>query len=700
MNDRSNDVSLKTTWILILCAYLFSFAIRLIWVHWASQFPQFFWDGQLMINTNDGYYFASGAQHALWGMHAENPRIPSMWGYGIIALTTWLTKLTPMSLETVILYLPAIVSSLVVIPIVLIGRLFDKTLWGFLAALLGAVTWSYYNRTMVGYYDTDMFSAMAPMFILYFLMRSVVRFDLRSALYAALMIAIYPFLYDQGRAIVFAMGLIYAGYLIWKHREERVTYESLVLVFLALTPYKLPVPWEYLAHVVVVSAAYGFLQRYRTLSLQRLMIATGALFLLFLILGDVFPLIWHKIQSYVVTGTTEEGKLHFYAVNQTVREAGKIPFDLFAKRISGSVPVFFLAMLGYLLLLWRYRPFLLSLPLMGIGFFAYWGGLRFTVYAVPVAALGAVYLFVWIAGYIRERRLAIALPVLATAAMLVPNIEHIVAYKVPTVFSAPEVKDLVALDKNASGKDYTVAWWDYGYPIWYYSDTSTLIDGGKHDEDNYIVSKILQTDSPTLAANLSRLAIETYVRNPHEKVAPKLFARQDPNLFLAELESGKVKLPPKTREIYLYLPLKMLNIFPTVMLFGNLDLKTGKTLYRPRFFVTRPMKKEGDVLALSNGLLIDFGRGKLRLGKEEAPLRRFVIATLNRDMKIGIKEQDYGSDGLYSVIYMRNYNQILVMDEKTYHSLYVQMFVLGHYDPKLFEPVVASPYTRIYRLKR
>ena len=700
MSDQKNNISSGSIWLMVLLAYLFSFAIRLVWVQWASTHPEFFWNGQLMINTNDGYYFASSAQNSLWSIHTDNPRIPSLWSYGVIALTTWLTKFTPMSLETVILYLPAIVSSLVVIPIILIGRLFNRTLWGFLAALLGAVTWSYYNRTMIGYYDTDMFSAMAPMFILYFLMRSVVRFDLRSALYAALMIAIYPFLYDQGRAIVFAMGLIYAGYLIWRHREERLTYESLILVFVALTPYKLPVPWEYFVHIIVVVALYLFFVSNRSIATRKLMGGAAVLFFLFLILGDVFPLIWHKVQGYLVTGTTEEGALHFYAVNQTVREAGKIPFDIFANRISGSMVGFFLGLIGYLLLLKKYPPFLLSLPLMGIGFFAWWGGLRFTVYAVPVAALGAVYLFVWLAEYIKDRRAAIALPIVATIALLYPNIRHIVNYKVPTVFNASEVKDLARLDKIAKSKDYTLTWWDYGYPIWFYSDTSTLVDGGKHDEDNFILSKILQTDSPTLAANLSRLAVETYATGSHGKVAPLLFSKEDPNLLLAEMRSDNFKLPPKTRDIYLYLPYRMMNIFPTVMVFGNLDLTTGKALRKPLFIPVRPVGQKGDILKLSGGLALDLRKGLLIDRRQKIPLRRLVVASLDKKMDVRTTVQNYSTGGNYSVIYLKNYGRVVILDNKTFESLYVQMFMLGRYDPKLFEPVVLSPYTRIYRLKR
>ncbi len=700
MNEQNVDTSTKALWVYMIVAYLFSFAIRLIWVQWASGHPEFFWNDQLMINTNDGYFFASGAQHALWGMHADNPRIPSLWGYGVVALTTWLTKFTPLSLETVILYLPAVISSLVVIPIILIARLFGKTFWGFLAALLGAITWSYYNRTMIGYYDTDMFSAMAPMFILYFLMRSIVKFDLKNALYASLMIAVYPFLYDQGRAIVFAMGLIYAAYLIWQHRQERLTYESLILLFLALTPYKLAVPWEYLAHVVTVLIAYVALRKFIEMPLKNLVAASGLLFVAFLILGDVFPLIWHKIQAYTVRGTETEGKLHFFAVNQTVREAGRIPFDLLAKRISGSVPGFFLAMIGYVLLLWRYRPFILSLPLMGIGLFAYWGGLRFTVYAVPIAAMGAVYLFFYLAEYVKDRRVALALPLLATIVMLYPNIKHIVGYKVPTVFNAPEVKDLVDLNKIASGKDYTIAWWDYGYPIWFYSDTITLIDGGKHDEDNFIVSKILQSDSPLLAANLSRLAVETFVKHPTGKVAKILFKKENPNILLNRLRNNDYPLPKKTREIYLYLPFRMINIFPTVTVFGNLDLTTGKKLYQPSFFIARPIRQQGSLIRLSNGLILDVQKGLLIQGDRKFPLTRLVVSTLERDMSIKTMEQAYHQNGSLSIIYLKSYGRVVLADEKTYHSLFVQMFMLGRYDKTLFEPVVLSPYTRIYRIKK
>ena len=177
---KEKELGYKEIGLLILIAYAFSFMIRMIWVTWASQNSSFIWNNEIMINTNDGYFFASAAEYLLNGTHADNPRVHiAIDSYpGMVYTTYFLTKYTPFSLETVTLYLPAVISSLVVIPIVLTGKLVKLPWVGFFAALLGSIVWSYYNRTMIGYYDTDMFSAMAPMFILFFLMKSTIDFNL------------------------------------------------------------------------------------------------------------------------------------------------------------------------------------------------------------------------------------------------------------------------------------------------------------------------------------------------------------------------------------------------------------------------------------------------------------------------------------------------------------------------------------------
>lgn len=689
---------------LMVIAYVFSFMIRMIWVWQFQDNPSFFWNNQLMINTNDGYFFASGAQKELLGLHESNPRVFGMWDYGVIFFTTLLVQITPFSLETIILYMPAVISSLVVIPIILITRLYGQSLWGFFTALLGAIAWSYYNRTMIGYYDTDMFSAMAPMFILYFLMKSTIDFNLRSGLYAALAIAIYPFLYDAGLSIVYAMGIMYALYMIFYHRNDNTTYLSLILVFVALLPFPIISPFNYLIKIMALVVLYFMLQK-TSIEQKKLMLVSGILFISFLFFGNVFSLILAKIAGYTATGTKEEG-LHFYSVAQTVREAGQIPFSVFAERISGSQLGVILSLIGYVVLVVRHRAFILALPLIGIGVFALFGGLRFTVYAVPVAAISAIYLFHVITVTISNKKsIYIAAMTLLTASMLYPNITHIIDYKVPTVLNKAEVEDLAKLDSIADSKDYTLGWWDYGYPIWYYSDTSTLIDGGKHNNDNFIISKIMQTSSPELAANLSRLAVETYVESNYSIVADTLFKHNqkdqiDSNVLLSELEDAVYKLPKKTRDIYLYLPYRMMNIFPTVVVFGNLDLTTGQEERRISFYPTQAVNNKEGILTFKNGIVFDTKKGKISLGQQKKQVKHFIITQNTKEGKVQLQSQLYHPDGEYAVVYMQSYGQFIVMDTETFNSTYVQMFMLEKYDNNLFELVVSSPYSKIYKLKK
>jgi undecaprenyl-diphosphooligosaccharide--protein glycosyltransferase len=691
--NRQENIDTKRLLLLILIAYLFSAAVRFIWVQWAGTHPEFFWNGQLMINTNDGYYFASGVQKQLFGTLQYNPRVPDIW-YTATTFFTWLaTKILPLSLDTAILYMPTVISSLVVIPIVLIGRLYGSTMMGFFAALLGSIAWSYYNRTMTGYYDTDMFSAMAPMFILYFLLGSIVKENFTYLLFAAVTIILYPFLYDQGLSIVYAMGIMYMLYMVVFHSKDRFTYQSIVIVAISLFPLYWPI------RVLLILGAFWIFKQEKLSDLHEKILAIVAV-AVFLWLGDVFPLIWHKVASYAIRGE-ESGGLHFFQVNATVREAGKIPFDLMAKRISGSVPGLLAALIGYILLVMRHRSFIISLPLIGIGIFSLWGGLRFTVYAVPVAAISLVYLIYVITSFIKETRLRMGAMALLTFLALLPNITHIIAYKVPTVFTDKEVAVLDHLKHKGGEKDYVLTWWDYGYPIWYYADKNTLIDGGKHDHDNFIVSEILTTGSQLEAARLSRISVETYVSSGYKVVANTLFknGQIDPNAYLARLADPEpLSLPKKTREIFFYMPYRMLDIFPTVAVFSNLDLRTGEHKPQKMFVKMNRFRNTADAILFANGIKLDKKSGLLWLGKRKTQLHRFVTTALNNKGINHTKIQTINPDAQISLVYMKSYNTFLLMDNDMYNSLYVQLFVLGNYDKNLFELVESSPWAKVYRL--
>jgi len=714
-------MSLRSSCILVFAcvvAFVFSFVVRLIWVYQFSDFETFKFAGQFMINTNDGYYWAEGARDLLRGIIKQHDLSP------ISEATSWLTyfctKLLPLPFETIIFYMPAVLGSLLVVPIILIANNFKMPAMGFLAALLGSIAVSYYNRTMVGYFDTDMLNIVFPTLLLWSLVLAFSTNEEKYLLITALEIIAYRWWYPQSYSLEFSFfGLILVYTLVFE-RKRLFHYKLLAIMLFAMMGLQSSI------RLGIVSIVYLLFkqQKFR----KYIWYIFGLSIALFFLTGGFSP-IWGQLKGYVFKDTIEVSKdilpLHFFSVNQTIREAGQIDFVTFAERISGHTVTLILSLIGYVLLVKKYPVMLLGLPLLGLGFLALWGGLRFTIYAVPVCALGVAYLlFVW-SNYITElfaneklgHIMKSCFVVGASLGILYPNILHVIEYRVPTVFNKVEVEQLDRLKNLVDREDYIVAWWDYGYPIRYYADVKTLIDGGKHNGDvNFPVSYML-TNPQESAARLARLEVEltekTFPiidenRNKSKKdQIPVLnntaqmtldYGFKDANDFLAALQTP-LSLPEKTRDIYFYLPYRMMSIFPTVAQFSNIDVMNGKMTRQPFFFQSMQFKDMGTTLNFGSGVVLDKAKGMLKLGNQEIPVKNFIQTAYTPDFKL-IKEQNtIHPNGLFSIIYMQAYNTFLILDEDMLNSTYIQLFVLENYDERFFEPISLEAYAKVYRLK-
>ena len=373
---------------------------------------------------------------------------------------------------------------------------------------------------------------------------------------------------------------------------------------------------------------------------------------------------------------------------------------------------FWLSLIGYFLLVVRYRLMILSLPMVVLGFFALQGGLRFTVFAVPFMALGVSYLIFLTAKYLEMAFAQNIKPfakyifiIIATIAIVIPNIKHVQGYKVPTVFTKDEVKVLDNLGKIASREDYVISWWDYGYPIRYYSDVKTIVDGGKHSGNVNFPIAFALTSPQTAASNMARLDVEFTEANFKKSCGVsiecmlKAYNIKDPNKFLPALNNKNLQKPAKTRDIFFYLPNRMMSIFPTVDMFSNLDLITGKQGTRPFFYVSKNFKDTGKTINLGNNITLHKQGGKIQIGKQTVPLKNFVMTQYDKKGKLQKTIQTINPKAKVSVIFMKNYNQFLVLDDRMYNSTYIQLFALENYDKDLFEPLILTPLAKVYKLK-
>ena len=496
-------------------------------------------------------------------------------------------------------------------------------------------------------------------------------------------------------------------------RKNPFNYKLLVFMGIAVT--MIPI-WAKLAVSVVLFGVFHFLKE--RVDLKVTLGLLGATVIVVAVTGGLGPTL-AQLSSYVFRAETSSAGatsgLNYYNVIQTVREAGDIPFETFANRISGHTISFLLATLGYILMTIRYPVMLIALPLVGLGFIAYTGGLRFTVYTVPVHALGITFLIFLAARFIGSFTTApksriilqAGVVILGISAVLAPNIKHITEYKVPTVFTNQEVNVLDKLGKLAGREDYVLSWWDYGYPIRYYSDVKTLVDGGKHSGNvNFPVSFAL-TSSQTKAANMARLAVEYTERAYQQKLKHNYvksmmadYGFSDPTALLENLDDKMFRLPAKTREVYFYLPYRMMDIYQTVRLFSNLDLSNGNQYASPFLFASRSFRDTGDKVLLGNGIELDKRTNRVQIGQQAVPINSLWVTTYRGEDNLQVQHQLFDITAPLSIIFMKSYNRFLVVDQQTLNSAYFQLFVFEKYDPELFEPVILTPLAKVYRLKK
>ena len=685
---------------MIFVAVIFGMVCRLYWVFWASEYPVFFWNNELMISTNDGYAFAEGARDMLAGFHQENDL--SYYGYPLSTLTYWIVKFLGVRLETAMIYMSVFFSSLVAVPVILIANEYKAKMAGFIAALLAVIANSYYNRTMAGYYDTDMLIIPLSVFVVWGLVRVLEKKDANSLIIAPLSVLIYMWWYMSAFSLISILTGLFLLYTLIFDRKNPLFYLEISLLLLAISNLDLTLKF------IVVIAIYALcLFKKEVINLKFALGILAIIFVTFVIRGGLNPIIF-QLKFYVFRDAPEVGGMsfHFFNVNQTIQESSVVDFTLFCERISANVITFLISLAGVALFCYKHRSFAVSLGMLALGFLAFKSGLRFTIYAVPIMALGFGYLVEFVLANLKLKGAVLNLiRAFIAALVLAPVLIHIYGYKAEPVFVNKEVEILNKLKGIAGREDYVVAWWDYGYPIRYYSDVKTLIDGGKHlGRENFAVSFALGSDEMS-SANMARLDVEYTERNFKEHFNGNLAQiLKDRNLsvdqFFSEIKEANFSLPAKSREIYYYLPDRMLSIFPTILQFSKIDLKSGKNLNNGLFITTRAISQSEKGIRLSGGFTLTSDVTNLIYDGNVLPLRSFIETYYNEAGKLNVKEYKNNESSNISVIFMRDYGRFIILDESILNSAYIQLFVLERYDPKVFEPVILDGAAKVYRLKR
>ncbi len=711
----NGEYSRMDMFLIMMLVYIFGVACRFFWIYWASGIEQFSFDGELIMTTNDAFANAEGARDMIAGFHQPGDLSP--YGASIPTLAFLISKILPVSLNSITIYMSVFLAPLVAVPIILIAREYKILGAGIIAALLACVLPGYYIRTLGGYFDSDMLNIVLPMLIIWALIRLIQNGSQQNLILPAVFMALYSWWYPSSYSLNLAIMGIFLFYTLIFDRRNEINYKAAILMAVAVInfntyygDYIIIVNYILLLKIALIASLYFLMTKIPSSQNKRILWILGVLVVaLFIYFGGLTPII-SQLRIYIEkdVGQTSE-TLYFYGARNTVNEVANADLGRFIMYSSGNIFILICAMAGLVFMFIKFRSFILALPMLLLGLLAFVGGARFIMYITPMVAFGFAYFVYIILNYFEIRSwLKNLMLVLLACSAIVMSLDFIYKFRVSPVLLKDSIAPLAELKNKASREDYVLSWWDYGYLIRYYADVKTVADPGSRQLGEYaFLTAFSFNENQISSANIARLNVEYTEKGLNEKNYSSLLQMQkdynepDINKFLSSLNDKNFNLPKKTREVYYYFVPRMIDILPNILKFTAINITTGEEFQTPLAYIGY------DINVGEDGASIKLGRDwALPSADPEYVMYQSQKISINTYYKIGraddgslikIPKQVDETSNIY-VIFLPDYQRILILDKKVFDSTFVQLLILENYDKELFEPIFLDNSVKIYRL--
>ena len=696
--------------LIFLAAYLFGFAARMLWVLWAKEMPEFYFNGEFMLTTNDAYYYAEGARDMLAGFHQQNDFSP--FNHPISTIVFYIYKIFPFKIEGVMFYMSAFLAPLITLPVILISNEFKALNVGAVAAFMSVILPGYFVRTSVGYLDSDMLNVTFALFIIFFLIKLIDTRERKFIILPGVFVAIYLWWYQSSYPLILSIVFVFLFYTLIFMRNRLENYQAIFFMFISIVSLNIFTKDPLIANKILIfntaimASFYVIFCKYKNLlSARNLAIFLTLMLAIFIYFGG-FDFIISKISNYIFKNTDEPtNKFHFISPLVLINEVKSASPLYFIYFMSGNIIILLAAIVGYLLLCLKFRPFLLTFPILGLGLLSFFGGVRFVMYITPLAALGFGYFLHFFLNLFNLRNSIknLSFLVFAIAAIAI-NLDFAYSYRPNTLITHDEAAALNDIKKVVKRDDYVLSWWDYGYAIRYFADVKTLNDPGRQGyEHNYFVSLALRKDQ-AFSAKLARVAVayNDISLEQNSRLIDEIlkdYNTSDVNTFLSQLESENFSPPVAKKAVYYYLVPNMIDIAPNIFRYSYIDVTTGKKQKEDFYHVSALNCISEAGIDLGDGYILPVNEQKFIIhdGEKISVKSFYKVKGSGKDLRIDEKIIDENAK-IY-VIFLEDYARILLLDENAFNSSFVQLFIFERADDRYFEPFIISNGVKIYRLK-
>lgn len=727
----------RWTWglLLLVCVALAFFA-RAAWYLGGELEPAFTHAGYPSLTSVDGYHFAAGVGAATSDAWGESARVAEPGRHALVSIGAALVELG-VAREAVFTWLPPLLGALVVLPVFALGWFAGGRWVALLAGLGAAFAPAHVGRTTVGYFDTDVFSVSVPLGVAAFLvaaLRAPSDRPPRALCLGALLLALYPFTYDQGGPLGLAMVVAFAV-VAWVGPwlgTARTPWRGQGLLVLVAAVLPVPVPFAVLA-VVLVFGGFWMLSRSKpgdeaggtvvpgpaAVKVVRARRLEGAAWVALVAVVALSPATASLSRKAAIYGGAGQAEVESVAVEidasealgdwaevdttPSVAEARTLPSEVMFARAAGHALPFVLGLLGLVLMVFAFPNSGVIAPVVAVGLFAFSGGHRFLLYLAPVVSIGMAWLAVRAFAMLPARVSSKTWLSVFGAVCFAPAVLATLATRPRPVMVAGEVAELERMGARAGRAATTIAWWDYGYPIVYHARTRVVADGARRGAEASLVAEMLMTHDDELARRLAFLAAGAEVSAP-EAVGARTIDRAraeglEPERWLDEVAKGR--WPPEgldtDREVFLYLPLRMMPIIPTV---AHYRVGARAPAGLRRYLGVRP---EGRRLLLREDLEVDADSVTMRRrepsGEWQVKSLHSIHSVSGSGDRRAVRKKSGAADARTAGVFLVDLALFIELDVDLLESVWARLFLFEAPSPA-FELVSSTAGAKVYRVSR
>lgn len=534
-----------------------------------------------------GYMGDTKINGTSWDLHSYYPpgrevSYSPLIVYNTAFAYTFLNLFSETPLTAVAFWIGAFIASLAVIPAYFFIRRITNDYGGITAALLAGLAPAYFAHTFAGFFDTDQFNLVLPLFAVWFFVESIKSDNLKNRSIFAVLSAIFLVLFSlawEGWIYIFyliviatVVYLLVSNYLLkWKTIKKPSEFKDkkdwflnhpeiyVLIVFIVLSSILIILTSGLSSFESSLLGPIGFTQLQSTVkaatsypnvyvSVAELQVPDiweaisnvgGFVVFIFALLG-VFLLFWRlkprKEETTEVTNKIKENSSKKTSKKKTKKKRTKRrKGDEVKEKTKETQKKYIIPELNikeknnYLL-----YAILLSIWLL-VTAYALTQGVRFAeAFALPVALSAGIFvglMLEYVKSYVETPSLqTVVMIILVAAAAFAPVYSAFaISYTVVPGTDDAMINSLEWIKGNTASDTVITSWWDYGHLFAAIADRPVTFDGSTQNTPRaYWVGRALTTDNETLSAGILTMlstsgdsgpdTIEVYTNNTGKSV--------------------------------------------------------------------------------------------------------------------------------------------------------------------------------------